>query len=669
MRIFNKDFIIDLQKTILWQYDKAQSLRSLINQKQSWYKRNVTDFILNFFKNIFNLKTATDFGLSVWGKLLNFPRQIFLNKYQIEAEQTVGIDLTDIEVARVTFNSKIGSGDDFTATTIETGEYKTFIFTYDGSNWDITGSVSASDVDISDYGVTFEGTPAEDDQITIIADYEAVNLTTEQYRFLLLGQILKFNMSCTLPEINRYLRLIFDQENNDNVYVTDNHNMTITYTIQPPVLSSDIQKLVNNYDFLPTPAGVKINTSTSTLYTLTINTTPADATVILTVDGENYNQHSIDIEYGTVVNWSITKENYISQSGTQVITENTTLTKTLEYLGDILSFYGEGEISYYMGMQRDIKYSINGSDWQNWDGSTLTIQSASRIYVKGNNPDGLNYGSSSDLHFNITGFFTVRGRVTSLLTDNGDDLSEIPSSYCFYKLFESCSGITTVGGLNLSSKTLKSNCYSYMFANCTNLSGFMVSGLRNVINFATNCCSYMFANCSSLRLNSEIICNTNSILADSCFSNMFVNCISLGGSPRTPHLLSNSLAYRCYNEMFRGCTGMYFAPELPATQLADSCYRLMFYGCTSLSKAPYLPATNLVTACYSQMFETCSSLNEIRIAYTGIFGQYIQGGSYFAFYTGSWLRGVSSDGSFYYNGSDTTRGVSAIPQNWIIRTF
>ena len=334
MKIFNKDFIIDLQKTILWQYDKASKLRSLIDQKQAWYKINVTDFIANFFVNIFNLKTANDFGLSVWGRILNFPRQIFLNKYQITAEQTEGTDLTDIEVSRTVFNAKIESGDDFTAVTIKEEEFKKIIFTYDGSNWNISGSVTASDVDITDYGITFTGTPAKDDTITVTCDWTALNLTTEQYRFLLLGQVLKFRMNCTLPEINRYLRLIFNQKDNSNVYVTDNHNMTIIYTIQPPVLDSDIQKLVNNYDFLPAPAGVLATTTATNYVTITFIRNSNDYIYTVTIDGTVYQidtelEQSITVPYGSTVNWSTTSQTAIvQQSGRFTAIEDTTITTT-----------------------------------------------------------------------------------------------------------------------------------------------------------------------------------------------------------------------------------------------------------------------------------------------------------------------------------------------------
>ena len=31
-----------------------------------------------------------------------------------------------------------------------------------------------------------------------------------------------------------------------------------------------------------------------------------------------------------------------------------------------------------------------------------------------------------------------------------------------------------------------------------------------------------------------------------------------------------------------------------------------------------------------------------------------------------WVSGVASSGTFYYNGSDTTHGVSAIPEGWTV---
>lgn len=164
-------FKIDLQKCILWQYDKASKLKALIIQKENWYSKWVTDFIKNFFWNIFNIDTANDFGLTIWGKLLGVDRQVVF----------------------------IGG----------TTHY----------------------------------------------------LTTEQYRFILKGQMLKLNMkNVSVPEINKYLRVIFNLEDNSEASVRDNHDMTMTYMITKDmgIIQEEITQLLNYYDFLPRPAGVGI---------------------------------------------------------------------------------------------------------------------------------------------------------------------------------------------------------------------------------------------------------------------------------------------------------------------------------------------------------------------------------------------------------------------------
>lgn len=244
MKIFNKDWLIDLEKSILWQYDKSDKLKSLITQKQAWYKENVTDFITNFFSNIFNLKTANDFGLAVWGKILNFPRQI-KNK--------------------------------------------------------------------------------EDDSI--------LDLSTEQYRFLLQAQVLKFKMKCTIPEINRYLRIIFNQENNENVYVVDNHDMTITYIIEPTSISEEIRDLIENYDFLPCPVGVSYSTTaTTTYYKVRIIPTPSTAEVIFNIGGQEYIQDTIEVADGTTLTYTVRDitKGFVTQSQTITVTEDVNITVDLQ---------------------------------------------------------------------------------------------------------------------------------------------------------------------------------------------------------------------------------------------------------------------------------------------------------------------------------------------------
>ena len=89
----------------------------------------------------------------------------------------------------------------------------------------------------------------------------------------------------------------------------------------------------------------------------------------------------------------------------------------------------------------------------------------------------------------------------------------------------------------------------------------------------------------------------------------------------------------------------------------------MFNGCKSLTQAPELPATELFEGCYSYMFYTCSNLNTIKLGYTGNFAD----APSMAFK--NWVYGVASTGTFYYNGSDTKTGISAIPTGWTVTTF
>lgn len=79
-----------------------------------------------------------------------------------------------------------------------------------------------------------------------------------------------------------------------------------------------------------------------------------------------------------------------------------------------------------------------------------------------------------------------------------------------------------------------------------------------------------------------------------------------------------------------------------------------------MTTAPELPATTLVYGCYYGMFNSCSNLNSITLGYTGNFAD----APSYAFY--NWVSGVAASGTFYYDGTDTTTGTSAIPVGWTV---
>src|SRR5271170_3537397 len=67
------DYSVNLLQAILWQYNTAENLQSLLNQKQTWYDVNQEQFWTDWYNNVFNLQTCNDFGLAVWSYILNIP--------------------------------------------------------------------------------------------------------------------------------------------------------------------------------------------------------------------------------------------------------------------------------------------------------------------------------------------------------------------------------------------------------------------------------------------------------------------------------------------------------------------------------------------------------------------------------------------------------------------
>ena len=70
MTVEEFDFNIDSLQVLLWQYNDALNIQSLIEKKQTWTNINVSQFINDWYTNVFNLETANDFGLQVWAIIL-----------------------------------------------------------------------------------------------------------------------------------------------------------------------------------------------------------------------------------------------------------------------------------------------------------------------------------------------------------------------------------------------------------------------------------------------------------------------------------------------------------------------------------------------------------------------------------------------------------------------
>lgn len=76
MRIQEFDFSVDLLRALLWQYNDAVGMQTLLSQKSAWYEENQTEFWNRWIEDVFNLKTANDFGCAVWGVILDIQLSI-----------------------------------------------------------------------------------------------------------------------------------------------------------------------------------------------------------------------------------------------------------------------------------------------------------------------------------------------------------------------------------------------------------------------------------------------------------------------------------------------------------------------------------------------------------------------------------------------------------------
>ena len=91
------DLNVNLLRSILWQYENADKLKTLVLGQQEWINENHTDFWNGWIRDVFNLKTANAFGLSVWTRILNV-------SLTIEREQNID-DVLGFGIEHENFNN------------------------------------------------------------------------------------------------------------------------------------------------------------------------------------------------------------------------------------------------------------------------------------------------------------------------------------------------------------------------------------------------------------------------------------------------------------------------------------------------------------------------------------------------------------------------------------
>lgn len=190
------DYSVNLLQALIWQYDDAENLQSLLTQKQEWYNEFQSEFWQDWYDNVFNLVTANEFGLAVWAIILQLPLQF--------------------------------------------GEDPTALRPIYGYGPNGNGNQNYT------HGNYYDPNAPE-------------ALTLEEKRFLLRLRYFQLITRGAIPEINAFLKyLIPSISPTGTAYVLDGLDMTITYVftfaIDPKLID-----IFGVFDILPRPAGVKLN--------------------------------------------------------------------------------------------------------------------------------------------------------------------------------------------------------------------------------------------------------------------------------------------------------------------------------------------------------------------------------------------------------------------------
>ena len=86
MKVYDLNFYWNSMRSLLWQYDNAEKVKQLIKNEQDFYNASTQYFWNDFISNVINLDTANDFGLSLWGMLLDIQRPTYGNGIVLSTE-------------------------------------------------------------------------------------------------------------------------------------------------------------------------------------------------------------------------------------------------------------------------------------------------------------------------------------------------------------------------------------------------------------------------------------------------------------------------------------------------------------------------------------------------------------------------------------------------------
>lgn len=207
----------------------------------------------------------------------------------------------------------------------------------------------------------------------------------------------------------------------------------------------------------------------------------------------------------------------------------------------------------------NFEYSFNKKDWTTWDFNNIDILAGNKLYLRGDNPNGIvnNTTFSDYIIFNGAGKINLSGNILTMFDKTGA-MKECPLDRTFYQMFMN--------------------------------------------NNALYDCSKLYF--------------PMNVLPDRCMHSMFRACENLVWAPEIH--ATTCIDYYSLIRTFSECVNLIYAPSKYPKEIENTtgCFQNSFADCTSLKEAPYLPSTTLVTGCYNNMFSGCTSLQYIKAEFT-----------------------------------------------------
>lgn len=144
------NFDENLIQNIIWQYDNAPALKSLITSKNKYYSDNLNQFWQTIVDEFLNIHAAKDWGLNLWGKILQISRIYNVNGETITLSTEFFRRVILGQLQLIHSNGTIP----------EINKYLNFIFKADEGNNFKSYAFDNNDMTIQ-YVLNFEPTPEE----------------------------------------------------------------------------------------------------------------------------------------------------------------------------------------------------------------------------------------------------------------------------------------------------------------------------------------------------------------------------------------------------------------------------------------------------------------------------------------------------------------------------